>query len=58
MPTHVSELVQQTKPEVVETVVPQCQADNRSTVCELKGSSVKMGTRKMLEADEMDTMFG
>ncbi len=50
-------LVQQTEPEIVESVVAERQADDRGAVGQLKRRSVEMRARQMGKADQMNAML-
>src|SRR5687767_2251333 len=52
------QFMQQTEPEIIESVIAQRQADYGRAVHTLQRRAIEMRTREVLDAQEMDTMLG
>ena len=51
------QFVQKAKPEVVQTVLAECQSDHRCAIGPLKRSAIKMRARQMLQAHHQNSVL-
>src|SRR5450432_4184553 len=57
MAANMRQLVQQGKPEAVDTIITQCQTNSGSAVCKLESGAVEMSLGQVREDHQRDAVF-